>query len=141
MAFEVNTYSPSEVLFEVAGYQISGFKAITVSRNSPSFTIIKGIRGRNSRIRNRDSSCTITVDLIQTSIINDVLTQLHQEDIRTNAGRFNLDLTDQLGSSKIVSKDSFIESYPELVYSDSIEYRRWSFICLTTDYYTVGGNG
>lgn len=140
MAFEVNTYSASEVDLRVSGYKISGFEKISVAKSGPSFQIVRGIRGKNSRTRNRDTSCTVTVEIIQTSIVNDVLTQILEEDLRTNAGRLNLDLTDGLGSSKIVSKECFIEGHPELVYSGDIVYRRWVFVCLSTDIYRVGGN-
>lgn len=140
MSFEVHTYSPSEIMMYVSGYQITGFERISVTKNSPSFSIVKGIRGKNSRIRNRDTSCTVIVDVIQTSLVNDVLNQILEQDLRTNSARLTLDLTDGLGSSKIVSKECFIESYPDLVYADDIGYRRWSFICLSTDLYRVGGN-
>ncbi|QDP60440.1 MAG: putative structural protein [Prokaryotic dsDNA virus sp.] len=140
MAFEVNTYSPSEVLLEVSEYQITGFDKISVKKNSPAFTMVKGIRGKNSRYRNKDTSCTVTVDIIQTSIVNDVLNQVLQEDLRTNSARLTLSLTDQLGSSKIVSRECFIEDYPEMIYSGEIGFRRWNIICLSTDLFRVGGN-
>lgn len=140
MAFEVNTYSPSEVTLIVSGYQISGFKQISVKRNSPMFTLVKGIRGKNSRQRNRDTSCTVTVEVIQTSIVNDVLTQIVEQDLRTNSARLTLDLTDGLGSSKIESRDAFITGYPETTYSGDIVYRSWTIVCLSTDLFRVGGN-
>jgi len=140
MAFEVNTYSPSEIGLEISGYKITGFQKISISRNSPAFSLIKGIRGKNSRQRNRDSSCTVTIDIIQTSLVNDVLTQILEEDLRTNSARLTLDLTDGLGSSKIVSRESFIEGYPETNYSGDIVYRSWNIICLSTDLFRVGGN-
>lgn len=140
MAFEVYTYSPSEIFLDVSGYQITGFDKISVRKNSPSFSIVKGIRGKNSRVRNRDTSCTVVVDIIQTSLVNDVLNQILEQDLRTNSARLTLNLTDGLGSSKIVSEECFIESYPDLIYSDNIGYRKWSFICLSTDLFRVGGN-
>jgi hypothetical protein len=140
MAFEVNTYSPSEIGLEISGYRITGFEKISISRNSTAFSLIKGIRGKNSRQRNRDSSCSVVVNIIQTSLVNDVLTQILEEDIRTNSARLTLNLTDGLGSSKIVSRECFIESYPDLVFSDNISMRRWNIICLSTDIFRVGGN-
>lgn len=140
MAFEINTYSPSDVNLSISGYQITGFDKISVNRNSPAFQMIKGIRGKNSRMRNRDTSCTVVVDLIQTSIANDVLSQILEQDLQTNSARLNLDLTDELGSSKIVSRECFIESYPDIVYANDISYRRWTLVCLSTDLFRVGGN-
>jgi hypothetical protein len=140
MAFEVNTYSPSEIGLEISGYRITGFEKISISRNSPAFSLIKGIRGKNSRQRNRDSSCSVVVNIIQTSLVNDVLTQILEEDIRTNSARLTLNLTDGLGSSKIVSREAFIEGYPETDYSGDIVYRSWTIVCLSTDLFRVGGN-
>jgi len=140
MAFEINTYSPSEIRLEISTYQITGFDKISVSRNSPAFTVIKGIRGANSRRRNRDSSCTVTLDVIQTALVNDVLTEILEQDLRTNSARLTLNLTDGLGSSKIVSRECFIEGYPDMVYGDNILMRRWNLICLSTDLFRVGGN-
>lgn len=140
MAFEVETYSPSEIRLSLSDYQIVGFDRISVNRNSPVFTIVKGIRGKNSRIRNRDTSCTVFVDLIQTSIGNDVLSELLRLDYDSMAVRLNLSLTDGLGSSKIVSNECYIEGYPEVSYSEGIAYRRWKIICLSTDIFDVGGN-
>lgn len=140
MAFEIETYSPSDIYLEISDYRIAGFNQITVSRNSPEFQIVKGIRGINSRKRNRDTSCTVTVDLIQTSIGNDVLSEILNRDLQTNSARLTLNLTDGLGSSKIVSNDCFIESYPELTYSGDIGMRRWRIICLSTSVFNVGGN-
>lgn len=140
MAFEVFTYSPSEIILDISGYRLTGFDNITVRRNSPAFQIVRGIRGKNSRVRNRDTSCTITIDLIQTSLANDVLSYIVSEDLRTNSARLTLDLTDTLGSSKIDSKECFIEGYADLQYSGNIQYRRWTLICLSTETYRIGGN-
>ena len=140
MAFEVGTYSPSEINLNISGYRITGFDRISVLRNSPSFHIVKGIRGKNSRTRNRDTSCTITVDVVQTSIVNDVLSRILEEDLRTNSARLSLDLTDDLGSSKIKSEECFIQGYPEVLYSNSISYHRWTLVCLSTTLFRIGGN-
>jgi hypothetical protein len=140
MAFEVHTYSPSEINLEISTFLITGFDKISVSRNSPAFTLVKGIRGKNSRRRNRDTSCTVTIDIIQTALVNDVLTEILEQDLRTNSARLTLNLTDGLGSSKIVSGECFIEGYPDLAYGDNILMRRWNLICLSTDIYRVGGN-
>lgn len=140
MAFEIQTYSPSEINLEVSEYKITGFDRITVTRNSPEYIVVKGIRGVNTRCRNRDTSCTITVDLIQTSLGNDVLSEILARDLQTNSARLTLNLTDGLGSSKIVSTNCFIEGYPEIQYGVDVGFRRWKFICLSTDVFNLGGN-
>lgn len=140
MAFEVYTYSPSEVVLDISGYIITGFDRISVNRNSPPFRMMKGIRGLNTRVRNRDTSCTITVDILQTALANDVLSELITRDLESNSIRLNLSLTDTLGSSKIESSNAYIENFPQTTFANDIEYRRWTITCLSTDFYNVGGN-
>ena len=140
MSFEVYTYSPSEVVLDISGYQITGFDKITVSRNSPPFSMVKGIRGQNTRVRNKDTSCTVTVDLLQTAVANDVLSDAISLDLLTNSVRLSLLLTDALGNARISSTDCYIETYPEMTFSRDIEYRRWTLTCLSTDTFMVGGN-
>ena len=140
MSFEVYTYSPSEVILDISGYRITGFNSIRVSRNSPPFKMVKGIRGRNSRVRNRDTSCSITLDILQTALANDVLSDLIGLDLFSNSVRLNLSLTDALGNSKIESSNCYVENWPEVVYSDDLQFRRWVLTCLDTSVFIAGGN-
>ena len=137
---EVFTYSPSDVSLLLSDYRVTGFESIKVSRNSPPFSMIKGIRGQNTRVRNKDTSCTITVELLQTAIANDVLSELINLDLQNNAMRISLSLTDGNGNAKIQSENAYIETFPEASFSNDIETRRWTIACLDTYEFNVGGN-
>jgi len=136
----IYTYSPSDIMLTVSGYTITGFDRIAVQRNSPPFKQIKGIRGQNTRVRNRDTSCTVTVDLIQTSLANDVLSELLDKDLQTNSVRLSLSLTDTLGNSKIESSECYVSTFPELVFTNDIQLRRWTLTCLSTSTFNTAGN-
>ena len=137
---DVYTYSPSEILLNISGYTITGFDRIAVQRNSPPFKQIKGIRGQNTRVRNRDTSCTVTVDLLQTALANDVLSELLDKDLQTNSVRLSFSLTDTLGNSKIESSECYVSTFPEVVFSNDIQLRRWTLTCLSTDTFNTGGS-
>lgn len=138
--FSVNTYSPSEVVFEIGGYQLSGWDTMAVVRRVQSFTPVAGIRGKNTRVPSRDTSATITISLIQTSPSNDVLSRIHQLDIERGTGRMTILLKDNSGRSVFSSDEAYITGYPEVTFSGDFEMRTWSIFCQKTQSFTVGGN-
>lgn len=137
---KVFTYNPREVLLTFGGYTITGWQSITITRSVDAFKPIRGIRGKHTRVRNADTSCTITIPLLQTSMGNDVLSRIHELDIANGTGRITLTLKDIKGTSVFNSTEAYILGYPEVVYSGEFEYRQWRLFCQTTSSYTVGGN-
>lgn len=149
MSNNAATYSPKQVLLSIGSYQITGFAPntfIQVEQSAKTFEIVKGMRGVNARKRNLDKSLRITFRLLQTHDTNNILTQIHNQDIETGAGRFAITLTDLSsseagdGKGQITSQKAFIEGYPDIVYSGSLEAREWTIICLDYEKYQVAGN-
>lgn len=137
----LNTYSPSEVTLAFGGYILAGWNTISIKRNTPGYTPVRGIRGKNTRVRNTDSSATITFSCLQTEEANDILSQVHSLDLQFGTARLSITLKDNFGSSLFHSNEAYITSYPETVFSDSFEYRVWEIFCSTTEAdWTVGGN-
>lgn len=134
------TYNPSQVQLLVGGYRVEAFHSISIKRDSKAFTIIKGIRGKNTRTRNKDTSCTITVELDQTAPANDVFSEILRQDLETGKARLEIVLKDLAGTSSFSSTTAYIEEYPEVSYSESIGKRTWSIVCLDSYVYVVGGN-
>lgn len=139
-SFTVNTYSPKDVLFEIGGYQLTGWQSITVNRTVKGFTVIRGIRGKNTRVKNVDTSATITISLIQSSQGNDFLSYIHDLDLDEGTARIALTLKDKSGRSVFSSNEAYITGYPTATFSGQFEYRNWELFCQTTGTYTVGGN-
>lgn len=139
-SFTVNTYSPKDLSLSFGGYQIAGWDSISITRTSPSFITVKGIRGKHTRVPSGDTSATITVNILQTSPSNDVLSEVHRQDIETGTGRLDIMLKDNSGNSVFSSDEAYITSYPETTYSGNFEYRTWTIYCQTTKSYVVGGN-
>lgn len=133
-------YSPQQVILTVGGYQFTGWQSIRIARSVQGFQTIRGIRGKNTRVKNLDTSATITLPLIQTSQGNDVLSSIHELDLERGTGRLALTLKDMSGQSVFSSDEAYITGYPETVFSGDIQYRVWNIFCQTTKSYNVGGN-
>jgi hypothetical protein len=137
---KVFCYNPKEVVLSFGGYQITGWQSVSITRTVDAFKPIRGIRGKHTRARNKDTSCTIVIPILQTSMSNDVLSYIHELDSEFGTGRIELTLSDLGGTSVFSSVEAYILGYPETVYSGEFEYRQWRIFCQSTNSYTIGGN-
>lgn len=135
------TYSPKQVIFSVGGYTLTGWQSIGVTRSVQGFTPIRGIRGKNTRVQNTDTSATITISILQTSMSNDTLSRIHALDLERGTGRLDIILKDKGGTGVYGSSEAYILGYPEVAYSGGFEYRVWKIFAQSTTTYVVGGNG
>lgn len=136
----VYTYNPKEVRLVVGGYIFEGWQTITITRNAKTFAPIRGIRGKNTRVQNKDTSATITIPLLQTSQGNDVFSQILEQDSNFGTARLSLMLDDGSGSSVFSSDEAYVTGFPSVVYSGGFEYRVWEIFCQSTGSYTISGN-
>lgn len=139
--FSVFTYSPSDVVLDIGGYQLTGWESISISRRVDGFIPAYGIRNKHTRVPTKDTSATITIPLLQTSQSNDVLSAIHELDLQNGTGRIALMLKDGSGTSVFSSAEAYILGYPEVIFSGDFTYRAWRIFCQTTNTYSVGGNG
>lgn len=140
MSFSVYSYAPKDVSFIIGGYALTGWGSIRVSRNSQVYAQVRGIRGKNTRYRNTDTSATITISILQTEEANDILSQIVEKDRELGTGRIALTIKDNSGNAVISSSEAFIAGYPEVVYSGGFEYRNWTILCNSTSRFDVNGN-
>lgn len=136
----VATYSPSDVVFSVGGFTVTGWEDIEVSRTSKGFKEVRGIRGKNTRSKIHDTSATIKINLLQTSYSNDVFSMIHAEDLATGTGRLKISLKDESGAGHVESEEAYITGYPRVIYSGEFEMREWEIHCLSTSVFNVYGN-
>ena len=92
---DVLTYRPGEVTLSICGYVVDGWTSIAIARNAPTFKQIRGIRGKNTRVMNADTSGTIRVNLTQTSVANDVFSELLAMDKRFATNRLEVTIKDE----------------------------------------------
>ena len=134
------TYSPQDVRLVIGGYIFTGWNSITITRPE-SFLVVKGIRGKHTRVQNPDTSANLIIALTQTSPGNDVFSETLRQDIINGTARIALTLVDKSGSSVFSSNDAYITGYPSATFSGQFQDRPWRIFAQTTTDYTVGGNG
>ena len=137
---QVNTYSPQDVNLIISGFKVTGWDNITISKTNPSFTTVQGIRGKHTRVRNPDTSCSLVFNIIQTDRSNNTLSAIHDADLSQGTGKLSVMLKDDSGTSVFSSYDAYITTYPEVVFSGEFEYRQWTVFCQSVKDYRVGGN-
>jgi hypothetical protein len=137
----VNTYNPSDVYLVICGEQCESWQTITVERNTPeAFKFVKGIGRKNTRVRDKNSAAKITITVMQTSELNDLLSEVHAQDLENGTGRLDVMLVDRSGTTLIQSIEAYIVGYPTKEFSDAVGFIPWVIQCQTTEDYIVGGN-
>ena len=126
---QVLTYVPSNVNLVISGLPISGWNEITVVRNSPVIKQIRGIKGKNTRTRLKDSSATIVIETLQTELLNEVFTLALQADQLNGTARLELALTESTGTSFFTTTSAYITAYPQKKYSKDISSVVWTLAC------------
>lgn len=139
MAGKVLTYSPSDVKLTISGYTCPGILSMSVVWNVAPIQIRRGIRGRNTRIFNKDLSAVLTVDVMQTSTTNDVFFHILRADRRRGVSRLDLALSDNSGRSVLQTNEAYISEYPDIEYSMGFTPRRWVFELLNVTDGTLSG--
>lgn len=136
----VYRYSPEEVSLTIAGHRVVGWDRIEIKRNSATFREIKGIGGKNTRVRSLDTSATLVVSIMQTSPSNNVLTDIHLKDSIYGTGRLEVTLKGGSGETLITSVEGYVAGYTDAIYTDNIEYRPWVINLQSTDDFFINGN-
>lgn len=141
MAAQVKTYKPADISLVLAqGYQVGGIVSLGMTFPKERFKIINGIKGQNVRVRNQDTSCILTVELLQTSTANDVLSDILSQDKVTGRGRLQVLISDISGTTKIQSLNGYVSNFPETTYTNNLATRTWQIVLLNTELIKIGGN-
>lgn len=139
MVGKVLTYSPSDVKLNISGYTCPGILSMSLVWNIAPVQMRRGIRGRNTRIFNKDLSAVLTVDVMQTSTTNDVFFHILRLDRRTGGARLDLALSDNSGRSVLQTNEAYISEYPDLDYTMGFNSRKWVFEILSVTDGTLSG--
>lgn len=133
------TFAPHEVEVKVCDYTLSGVVEVSVSFPDKPFKVVKGIRGRNTRVFNKSKHCIINLTLLQTSVSNYILSDLHTNDIVRNNVMLKVQVKDLGGGTQLLSEQAFIASFPDFNFNDGLNNRTWAIEC--TSYITAAVEG
>lgn len=141
MASNILTYSPADVKIIYCGYILTGIVSTTLAwKGAKPFTVHRGIRGRHTRVFNPDLYATVTVEVLQTSITNDIFTSTLVQDRRNQSARLEFSVNDKSGTTFYQSTECFLGSYPDIGLSGELGTYKWEIECLDFIDGGIGGN-
>lgn len=140
MAGDILTYAPSNVTLTLCGYVLTGVVSISLKWNSSPFTVKKGIRGQHTRIGTKDRQSTCTIEVLQTSITNDILSEILEQDTRNYSGRLEFSVKDSSGTTQWATTQCFLRAWPDASFSGEMETRKWDIEVLSYISGKIGGN-
>lgn len=140
MSAPVLTYSSSDVTIIIAGYTLGGVLSVELVWKSTPFTFRPGIRGVHTRTFNRDLHATIRLEILQTSVTNDVLSDILIQDRRNKSARLPITVKDTGGTTMYISSQAFISKFPDTKNSRGFEVRVWEIEVFDFIDGTIGGN-
>ena len=139
----VKEYDSASVFVSVGGVPISGFAAdskVTIVRNNDAYTLQMGSDGEAARSKSNDKSGRMTIQLLQTSPSNAILSAFALADEVTPGGAvFPFACKDLNGGSLHTAQTGWIVKKPDAEYVVEAGPREW--IIETDDLkHTVAGN-
>lgn len=140
MAGDILTYAPSTVTLVLCGYVLTGVVSISLQWKSSPFTVKRGIRGQHTRIGTKDRQSTCTIEVLQTSITNDILSEILEQDTRNYSGRLEFSVKDASGTTQWATTQCFLRAWPDASFSSAIETRKWDVEILSYISGKIGGN-
>ena len=142
MATNIGTFDMKKVKFTFGTETLSGYsdgEAIEIEESVATFETKVGADGHTDRVKKGSNYLIITVKLMQTSPVNDILSQLHVAD---KLGNITLPLLikDKSGSSICSATNAWITSFSKTSYGDSTNERVWTINTSSNYLHFIGGN-
>lgn len=133
-------YSPKDVVCSWNGIAIEGFAPdsfLRLQRTSPLVTPVVGAGGEVALTRNADKTGTIEIELMQTSLSNQMLSAIQakqdnmelEEDISSN-----FVIYDPSGSVLATGINAWLQELPQIELGRDQNSKTWIFGCEKLDY-------
>ncbi|UPW39691.1 hypothetical protein ESCO56_00014 [Escherichia phage vB_EcoM_ESCO56] len=133
-------YSPKDVVCSWNGIAIEGFAPdsfLRLQRTSPLVTPVVGAGGQVALTRNADKTGTIEIELMQTSLSNQMLSAIQakqdnmelEEDISSN-----FVIYDPSGSVLATGINAWLQELPQIELGRDQNSKTWVFGCEKLDY-------
>lgn len=129
---DVRTYSASQVVMSFGGAIVEGWETISTSRDLPDFKTVNGIRGKNTRVRNRNTAASVEITLLETSPTNQIFNDIVALDKEIGGARLSFILKDTLGTEVFYSDEAYIEGIANREYAAELGERVWIVRCLSS---------
>ena len=128
----VKSYDPSFVSMFYGVIEMSGFAqdaAISLEHDEDDWTLTVGVDGEGTRSKTSNRSATVTVSLMQSSVVNDLLSAERELDNTTpgGVGGRALIIKDNSGTTLFQAETSWIQKAPSAELNREATVREWIF--------------
>lgn len=135
MAFDsVYTFLPDRVKLLVGNVYLEGWEKISIEFATEMNKQIVGIRGKNTKVYNKNSAAKVVVTLTQSSDSNTLFQYIldKEQEVDGRIG-FIIEVVDLSGGSKFTSMEAYLEGYPKKVeFEGKLSTREWALLCDTS---------
>ncbi len=128
----LKTYDPSHVSMFYGPIELQGFAqdaAITIEHDEDDWSLQVGVDGEGTRSKTSNKSATITASLMQSSVVNALLSAERELDINTpgGTGGHPLIVKDNSGTSLFACETAWIQKPPTAELNREATAREWVF--------------
>lgn len=127
----MKNYDPAQLIITFGNIALTaGFAPDTFATFEPAdklWTTTVGAAGEVVRSKSRNKTGTLTVRLLQSSVINDLLSAIQAEDELSNTGVRALQVRDLNGTTLLTAADAWIEDRPHSEWAAVAGQREWVF--------------
>jgi len=137
----VRSYDAKSVQIIIGAIPLIGLAPesfVRISRDKPTFTKKSGVNGEVTRVMAKDLTGTMTIDLMQTSESNALLTTLQYIDELGKFGIVPILVLDISGGSTGLSLSAWIQKPADIEFKKGLMVRRWTFDLATVDLLNLG---
>ncbi len=132
MPASLKAYDPAQVLVVYGGAKIEGMAPSSrVKITFPElFTKVVGIDGEVARGKKNDRTAMVTIELLQTSLSNDILMGFFLADDAAPAGLVKpLMIKNINGTAIFTAAGAWIKKLPEVTYAADVGTNTWEIDC------------
>lgn len=143
MAEDFKNYDPQSIQMIFKGITLQSFadgSMVKPSRKEDSYSMVTGAQGDTVRIRNRNRTGSVAVQLLQSSPTNDLLSAIADQDEQFGTGAGTLMIKDLRGTTLIRATNAWIRKYPDPEFAKTHTNREWIFDCAVIEFTPVGGS-
>lgn len=140
----VRNYSAGEVAIIIGDHIVGGYADgtfATLERTEDSFTTVTGADGKTSRAKSSNRSGLLTLNLLNTSPSNEVLSSYALQDEADGTGFFPVLVRDNSGGSRHSSATGWVRKPANAEYAKELTDRQWLIDLADLDYNITGTEG
>lgn len=135
MAFDtVYTFLPDKIKLLVGNVYVEGWTKLTINHSFTKNRQVLGIRSKNTKVRNSNTSAKVLATLVQSSDTNKLFQYiLDAEEDYHGVMRFRIQLEDISGGTLFETDDAYLEGYPKgISFTGDLGQREWVILCDTS---------